>query len=809
MRYQTPHTLALLVVLLLAQFALVACDDEKATTDGPEGKVEGSKEGALEAKTRTSAVDKLSKEESLRYSLTDSAHLAVRSTGGTLQVDMGKLESHKHINGGWRTGWNVETRKGKGADYYEADSKSARVFFKHEEGGFDRVIVRMKAVKSENKVVFYLNDNAISNTKITGEWADYEVKIPAKFTRKGENQFMMRFTHKTEASGRKQVAHIDKVTIVSKGGQATDAPTGPAVQTMKLGDEARPSLVAATAQTFTYRLQVPKGDAKLALSFGGKVAGGKVSVSVEADKMAKKVLLDKDAPAGSWEDAVLDMKAFSGQVVELKLKAAGTWAEGQSVAFAQPGLFVPNHKDESIAATGSGEAARNVVVYLIDTLRYDKIGAYNKKSSVPTPHLDAFAKDSTLYESAYDTENWTKPSTATILTGLYPETHGAKTDTAKLPKSATMVSEHLKKNGFKTGSFIANGYVSDAFGFDKGWDHYTNYIRERKVTDAGKLVDDSLGWIDKNKGERFFAYIHTIDPHVPYSAPGEWKEKFFKGKYEGKIRPQATGNQLADIKTGKMELNKTDKRYLEALYDGEIAYNDNEFGRLIKGLKDRGVYDNTLVIVLVDHGEEFWDHGSVGHGHSVYEELVHTPMLVRYPAQTARGRRLPHVISVADMAPTMVDVLGLPPMEGIEGYSFADTFDGNGKPHPRVGLSDFLFRKKSIRAGRYHWVTVGRNGELYDIEKDPTEQKNLIKSHMIGRAYTRSLFGAFMGAKNKAAWWEPGAAVKAVVKKHEADEAEVGDDLQKQLEALGYVDGAGADVSAQEDKKRQEEEDEK
>lgn len=800
--------------LLALSLALsLGCDQEQASSVGPEEGKAGQEGVAAPADQKAvkgeSASDRLSKAERLRYSFTDMAHLAVPSSQGALRVDLGHISSHKHVNGGWRAGWRAERKQSEGADYYEADSKSARVFFKHRKGGYDRVIVRMKAVKNENKVVFYVNDNAISNTKITGQWQDYEVKIPAEHTADGENQFMMRFTHDTNEGGRTQVAHVDSVTILPAGSALESAPGPLAAAEVALGGDKREGFALSKPQTLTWRLQVPTDGPKLALSLGAKAGGAQVKVAAASDTTPRKELLAKDAPAGAWAEEVVDLTAFAGQVIELDLEVAGDLASAQEVMIGEPGLFTPPIQDGAKIA-GNGEAAQNVVIYLIDTLRYDKLGIYNPKSSVPTPNIDAFAKDATLYEAAYDPENWTKPSTATILTGLYPETHQAKTDEAKLPASAKMISEQLKENGFKTGSFIANGYVSDAFGFKKGWDFYTNYIREEKNTDAENLVKDSLAWIDQQKGQRFFAYIHTIDPHVPYGAPGEWKEKFFKGgKYDGPIKPQATGEQLADIKTGKLEINERDKRYLEALYDGEVAYNDSEFGNLIKGLKERGLYDNTLIVVLVDHGEEFWDHGSVGHGHSVYEELVHSPLILRYPGKIAAGRRLPQVVSVADVVPTVLDVLGVKPMEGIEGYSFADTFDGTGDPHPRAGVSDFLFRKKSIRVGRYHWITVGRHGELYDVEKDPQEKKNLINDHSIARAYTRSLFGVFMGAKNKASWWDPGAAERAVVKKHQVDNAEVGGDLQKQLEALGYVDGAGADLKADEDRKKMQEEDDK
>ncbi|MEL6181906.1 MAG: sulfatase-like hydrolase/transferase, partial [Myxococcota bacterium] len=338
--------------------------------------------------------------------------------------------------------------------------------------------------------------------------------------------------------------------------------------------------------------------------------------------------------------------------------------------------------------------------------------------------------------------------------------------------------------------------------------YYTNYIRESKRTDAEKLVDDALRFIDRNNDKRWFVYMHTIDPHVPYSAPGPWKYKHWHGgKYRGRLRPQSTGNQLGEIKSDPGKTSAIDRAYLEALYDGEVAYNDHEFGRLVEALKERGVYDNTLIVVLVDHGEEFWDHGSVGHGHSLYDEMVHSPLFIRHPGRFPRGRRLPQVVSTADVVPTMLETMGVEPMEGVEGTSLTDVFDGVGAARPRVALSDFMYRRKALRAGRYHWQTNGTTGKLYDMVTDPKQSKALGSSHPIAQAYIRGLFGMFLGAGDKSRWWVD-TQTRGPSRAITADVAEVDPVLQQQLEAMGYVEGATGEHSPEEDKRKMEEEDE-
>jgi arylsulfatase A-like enzyme len=183
----------------------------------------------------------------------------------------------------------------------------------------------------------------------------------------------------------------------------------------------------------------------------------------------------------------------------------------------------------------------------------------------------------------------------------------------------------------------------------------------------------------------------------------------------------------------------------------------------------------------------------VGHGHSLYEEMLHSPFILRYPNRVPQGRRVPHLVSMVDVAPTLYEIAGLESHDKVEGISVLDVLDGVGDPRPRIAVSDFLFRQKSFRAGRYHWITNGRGGKLYDVVSDRKEKRNVIKRHPIARAFVRSQAGVFLGAEDKTKWWvnEGREAAKMGI---EADHIEIDDDLQKQLEAMGYVDGAKGDA---------------
>lgn len=797
-------TAARVFVGLLGAASLLACGEpqEVAVAQSADAAVEGRGVPERASLERSSSAEVLSGPGAsfmelrrgwrLRRDLVKQAHFATRAQGGSLSIDMGTIAARKHINGGWRSGWSPVPRSKDGETWFEANTRSARVFFKHTRGGYDRLLLRMRAVKSSNKVTVYINDKSLETIKVDAQWRDYILKVPRGGARDGENEVLLRMSAETTKAGRNQSVLVSEVSTLAPGAGPESAPRGQRARGVQFGSVRHEAVVAAMPQSFTWRLQLPEGKPALGFAWGVGVPGVELKVTAQADGDAVKTLLAHKAVSGDegrWHDTSVDVSSLAGRVVELTMSAEGAWPEGQLVAWGAPGVYSPSSEAVSLP---EGSPAQNVLIYLIDTMRYDKFSTYNASSKTQTPHIDAFAKDATVFEAAYDNENWTKPSCATILTGLYPDTHKTKKDSSKLPGDALMLSEHLKKQGFKTGSFIANGYVSNAFGFDQGWDYYTNYIRERKNTNVDNVVDNALRWIDRQKGDRFFAYVHTIDPHVPYAPPKEFRTKYWNRAYRGPIKQRSTGDQLARIKTGKMEVGRDDKAYLEALYDGEVTFNDHHFGRLMEGLRERGLYDNTLVLIIADHGEEFWDHGSVGHGHSLYEEMIHSPMIMRYPGRLKAGVRVPHVVSMVDLVPSVLDLLKLPHHGALEGVSFVDTLDTVGAPHPRLAVSDFLYRKKSVRAGRYKWISAGRKGELYDVVGDRREKSNVRSKHPIAQAYVRTQMGMFMGAEDKQRWWE-GGALKGADIKLDADVADIDDELKAQLEAMGYVEGATAE----------------
>jgi len=464
----------------------------------------------------------------------------------------------------------------------------------------------------------------------------------------------------------------------------------------------------------------------------------------------------------------------------VRLELAG---EGDgSVAWASPAIVVP---DEKVKAP---EPVASTIVLLIDTLRARTLRAYDPKSRVESPAIDALAKEGTLFVNSQSPENWTKPSVASILTGLYPVTHGTKQSESKLPDAAIMLPELLKGAGVATATFLANGYVSDKFGFKQGWDFYTNYIRENKSTKAENVFRDAGDWIEKQKDKRFFVYIQTIDPHVPYDPPEDWLKKYDPEPYTGPVSPRKTAAQLEEAKRNPpaINFNERDRERLRALYDAEVSYHDVELGKFVDRLKKLGLFDKLLFVVTSDHGEEFHEHGSFGHGHSVYQELLHVPLMYRLPGVVPAGKRIDEAVGTLDITPTVLSAMGVAIPDVVEGVDRMAHMMGSVPAGPAVAFSDFLDDRRVIQAGRWKLILNGVNPTFFDLQSDPLEQKELaVSDHPIARRYCRILLGQFLATRDRGDWLAADPKGKSVSFGTQA--AEIDDTTRKGLKALGYA----------------------
>ena len=712
--------------------------------------------------------------------LTELRHLAEVRDGGWY-IDFGTPAQSKYTVGDWRSGW-----VGKGADgdaTYAYVGMRGRVYF-----GADRpesLVARVRLRPHGTKALTpYLNNKQLKSVHLgKGDgFAEYDIELPQEHVTTGENYLLLTFGGTTPVDGQDVSVAVDSIWIGSEAELASGA-RPPAYDTMvanvRVGDEERQAVALSRSSTLRYHVLVPKEGL---LGFGVGVEGeseAPFTVEVSADGEPSVEVLAGSATA-TWSDQKADLSRFAGRTVRIDLRAEGSGAG--RVAWNSPRLLVPERAARTL------DPAKNVVVLVVDTLRADKLRPFNPETRVETPSIDRFASEGVVFELAQAPENWTKPSVASILTGLHPQTHQQKTGDAALPGSAVLLSEHLKDNGFATGSFIANGYVSDRFGFDQGWDDYTNYIREGGSTEAKDVFDAAGNWIEAHKEERFFAYIQTIDPHVPYDPPGEFVRMYDPSEYDGQVRPRMTGDLLEKAKRKPPEVvfDARDKRRIEALHDGEITQHDGFFGAFLERLAELGLSDDTLVVVTSDHGEEFNDHGSWGHGHSVYQELLHVPLMFRLPNRLPPGAKIGDAVSTLDISSTVTELLGVPPMAQNDGHPLVGLMLGEALTRPAVAFSDFQDDRRVITTGRWKLILRGNlTSTMFDLEKDPKEQVELDASAFpVGRRYARMLLGQFLGATSRGDWL---SAEQKGGTQLERENAEMDDTIRDQLRALGYA----------------------
>jgi len=287
-----------------------------------------------------------------------------------------------------------------------------------------------------------------------------------------------------------------------------------------------------------------------------------------------------------------------------------------------------------------------------------------------------------------------------------------------------------------------------------------------------------LEWLDHRPAEQpFCLYVHTIDPHVPYLPPDDLLHTYDADPYDGPVNFNRDRELLEKVKVGRVTLNDRDRRHLEALYDAEITYHDVHMAAILDGLERRGVADDTLVIVTADHGEEFYDHGSVGHGHTLYEELLHVPLVMRWPGLEGGPRRIDTPAGLVDVLPTIYDVLGQPRPEGLPGQSLVPLLRGDLPHAPPVDVSGFLEGWRAALSGHHKLIQrAASNLALYDLEADPGEQHDLAADRPLTVRWLRGMLGLMLHG-------EDARARDAAAPEHTRIDAET----EAQLRALGYV----------------------
>ena len=495
---------------------------------------------------------------------------------------------------------------------------------------------------------------------------------------------------------------------------------------VRINDVVRRTLPASPPSTIRYTLDIPKG---ARLSLGAGIApdkqdrpGTEFVVKVRHDGREDTVwtqLLDPvSRPAHrKWVSADVDLAKFAGRGRELVLETRGYEKDEDDprrAFWAEPVVTVPEH-DQPL-----------LVIYLVDTLRADHTTPYGYARET-TPELAAFAKDAVVFETAIAQASWTKPAVASILTSQLPGRHRAVQLRDMLDSGHTTLAEMLQAKGFSTGAAIANSVIyATGTNFEQGFDYFAGLHgpgdRPSKAVDADVVVDAALGFLDARRGFPRFLYVHTMDPHVPYGSPAPFDRKFDPHP--------APGREAADPRSDYQE--PLDRDRLIAQYDGAVAFGDREFGRFIRELKSRGLYDRATIVFVADHGEEFLDHGQWTHGKTVFDELIRVPLVVKFPGRRHAGARVKQQVQAVDILPTALEALGLPVPSTpvIAGRPLQAVIAGNAPEPPAVSeISHRGYVAHGMRTSKDKYVQrfSPDEDELYfDLAADPKEQTNRV-----------------------------------------------------------------------------------
>jgi arylsulfatase A-like enzyme len=386
-----------------------------------------------------------------------------------------------------------------------------------------------------------------------------------------------------------------------------------------------------------------------------------------------------------------------------------------------------------------GEPVPNIILVVIDTLRWDALG-HNGNPHLPTPRIDDIASENIVFNQAISTSGWTLPAVASVLTGTWPLIHGGigkQTTLSAIRDEVPTAAEMLQANGFNTIAFTNAAFLSPQLGIDRGFDifdHRNAYTLD--IRRADETVGAALEQLRRHRDEPNFMLIHLYDPHLDYDPPPGYISRFTGGRTEPP--PPVKGaicRRMAEEAGGKPPEAVID--YIKGIYLGEVAFVDAQIGRLVDSLEEMGLYDRTTLIITSDHGEEFWEHGGFEHGHTLYDELVHVPLVLKLPGNSQPAEKsIDAQVRILDIMPTVFDIVGIEQPESFAGISLLPMIRGEERDDRIAYSESTLYGKDRIawRKARYKYLydfdpDVERKAELYDWVNDPEEQNNLIDSH--------------------------------------------------------------------------------
>lgn len=423
------------------------------------------------------------------------------------------------------------------------------------------------------------------------------------------------------------------------------------------------------------------------------------------------------------------------------------------------------------------DKSRNVILVVVDALRADYLSCYGNPKLI-SPHIDEFARNSSLFLNAFCPLPNTQPSLASIMTSLYPPSHGLRRQGVALSNKAVTLPEILRSQGWDTGAVVGASNLDTIFGFSQGFQFYEDHLGskenlkvkkleqrtrwQRKAKEVNEIV---FRWLDKRNIEKpFFLMIHYFDPHAPYEPPAPYYRLYPPGE--------------------------TEESRWRAMYAGEVSYVDSQFGRLMKRLSAKDLLKDTLVILTADHGENLGEHNWQGHSQRIHDEAVRIPLIISGP-DVPRGKKFSQIVQSVDFAPTILEFLNIPAPDMYQGKSVFRALEGKT-------LREFAYLEIAKRPDNFRkltpdwqkfpetqwgvrtmdekliWSSDGKH-EFYDLRNDPQEVNNVYLKNQ-NRARELEAMGNRLRTGFTSYHFESGPQAKVD-----------GNDPDEALRALGYI----------------------
>ncbi len=393
-------------------------------------------------------------------------------------------------------------------------------------------------------------------------------------------------------------------------------------------------------------------------------------------------------------------------------------------------------------APGNPQCVRQVILLTVDALRADAIATY-ADTAPPTPACEALAADSIVFERAYSPAPWTLPAFCSMMTALPPEVHRTTQFSARLAADHVTLAEQMQAAGYLTAAVGDNLYLMPAYGMDQGFARYEFYPQTmlnprrslgrrlekalrhdttRNEADTPYLTDRAITWLEGHRDQAFFFWLHYFDPHLPYTPPAQYLPP---GTPPPRIGTALYHDKFHSIRSGYFVPTAEEVAWIRGLYDGEVRHVDTHVARLLAALKRLGIYEDALIIFTSDHGEEFWEHGGFEHGHSVHEEVVRVPLMVKLPGASRTGR-ISTVVSTGSILPTVLDLCGVAQDTAPVAYpSLRPYWTGAAPPEAPVASTGcgYYEDQLAIRTNAVTYIKRLLSGRecVYDAARDPHE----------------------------------------------------------------------------------------